>query len=94
METTTKALTKKQRERIFKKKTKELIKDASKLMLEKLDKAFESEVFDVREHELNYLLPKAILVALAKEVERQYSPHRCSFEKKQNQLINRIYEAI
>lgn len=90
----TKQLTKKQRERIIKAKTKELIKDASKLMLEKLDKAFESNVFDVREHELNYLLPKAILVALAKEVERQYSPHGCSFEKRHKNLSNQIYNAI
>ena len=61
----TKKMTKKQKERIFRTTTKALIKDANKLMLQKLDKVFESGAFDVQQYELNYLLPKAILVALA-----------------------------
>lgn len=90
----TKKMTKKQKERIFRATTKALIKDANKLMLQKLDKVFESGAFDVQEYELNYLLPKAILVALAKEVVHQYSPRGCSFDKKCKKLSNQIFNAI
>ena len=64
--------TEKQKRAILKRNTKELVKNASKMMADSIDKAISCGAIDIGSYEGGYTLPRQILYALCLEVQHQY----------------------
>ena len=67
-------MTNKQKEKILKKLTKEMMKRGLESGLEKLDKAFSCGAFDINDFDVDYELPKIVATALLEESAWQTSP--------------------
>lgn len=73
-------------------KTRRLIRDASDLMREKLEKALICGAINFDNYDDDYELPRIILMALLKEATFQFKPIRDP--KKQQKEANNIYAMI
>jgi len=71
-------------------KTYQLIEDVVKIYQDKIKKAFDSGAFDVEDYDNNFLLPKTIICAISKEIERQFEPPMTKDKK----MVNNIYRMI
>ena len=58
----------------LRKKFNELIKENNKMMKEKLEKLLKSGAIDMDPWEDDYVLPKMIMCAMAKEMHHQWKP--------------------
>ncbi len=58
----------------------------------KLNKLLDSGAIDFEKEDNNYALPKDIIIALAREMEFQYSRHLMS--RKDKEKINRFYKIM
>lgn len=67
-----------------------LIEDVVKIYQDKIKKAFDSGAFDVEDYDHNFLLPKTIICAISREVERQFEPPTAKDKK----MVNNIYRMI
>lgn len=78
-------MTKKQ----LRKKMNELIRENNKMIKEKLEKLLKSGAIDLPFYEDNYLLPKLIMCAMAKETAFQFKP--LSNQKEHQKDIENFY---
>lgn len=80
----------KQKEKIFKKLTKEMVKQAVECALSKMDRAFESGAFDIDNYDCDYELPKIVATALLEKGVRQITPLYSENKKVLNNLRKMI----
>lgn len=74
-------------------KTTELINQAHKSMLDNLDRAIESGCLDIEKAEDNYVLPKALLLALLKEEQHSVGlPY--GWRKAFKETIDKIFAVL
>jgi hypothetical protein len=70
-------------------RTVELINDLPNWLPEKLDSLLRSGAVDPESYPVGYQLPKLIMCALAREIERQFKPY--SDDKKMKSEIFNLY---
>jgi len=70
----------------FRKKTKALKKDISKLIDNRIEKAINSGAIDFDQYEDNYLLPKIFMSAVGFEIEFAFRPLTKQDIKERNNL--------
>jgi len=75
-------------------KTNKLISDAVKGMRENMEKAIKSGSMDIKGAEDNFILPKALIIALLKEETRQFSAGGSCYEKQIKKESANIYRMI
>ena len=74
-------------------KTTELINQTHKSMLDNLDRAIESGCLDIEKAEDNYVLPKALLLALLKEEQHSVGlPY--GWRKAFKETIDKIFAVL
>jgi len=74
----------------FQKRMKELIKENSRSIEKRIAKALSSGCFDLSDHEDNFLLPKAVMTAVCKEMTSQWEPFSADYKI----LAKNIYRHI
>lgn len=80
----------KQKEKIFKKLTKEMVKQAVECALSKMDRAFESGAFNIDDYDVDYELLKIVATALLEEGVYQVTP-LC---KENQKVLNNLRKMI
>ena len=68
------------------KKTRELIRKASSLMREKLEKALVCGALDLDSYEDDYILPRIIVCALLEDAKYRFRPLHKDFKKEIDNL--------
>jgi hypothetical protein len=75
-------------------KTNKLIAEAVKGIRKNMKKAIKSGSMDIKGAEDNYILPRALLIALLKEETRQFSAGGSCFERQIAKESANIYRCI
>lgn len=78
----------------LRKKTRELIRDVSKHMRTNLERAIKENMMNSNEWEDNWVLPKATLLALLCEEQRQYTPPDGRCWDKSRKTTKQIYAKL
>ena len=78
----------------MRKKTRELIRDVSKHMRKNLERIISERMVDSKEWEDNWVLPKATIVALLREEQRQYTPPEGNYWSKSRKTTEQIYAKL
>lgn len=76
------------------KKTRKLIHDVSKDMRKNLDRILKQNMVNCSKFDDNWLLPKAILMALLLEEQHQYAPPQNNAMNFHRKLSKEIYAKI
>ena len=79
-------MTNKEKKKLYKKFTKDMINQAVEYALGKMDKAFESGAFNIEECDCDYELPKIVATALLEEGVHQITPLYSKNKKVLNNL--------
>lgn len=83
-------MTNKEKKKLYKDFTKDMINQAVEYALGKMDKAFESGAFDIDNYDCDYELPKIVATALLEEGVRQITP----LYSKNKQVLNNLRKMI